>query len=84
MSRHNVVRRYKLFLRWAKGKGIIEKEEDEDRANTQVDVIKLLRECRQVITMIMENVYHRTLARPSGSAGRLPRVCLVSRAKGLY
>jgi hypothetical protein len=36
------------------------------------------------IIIMMENVYHRTLARPSGSAGRLPRVCLVSRAKGLY
>jgi hypothetical protein len=30
MSRHDALRRYEMFLRWAKGKGIIEKEEDGD------------------------------------------------------
>lgn len=30
MSRHDAVRRHEMFLRWAKGKGIIKTEEDPD------------------------------------------------------
>jgi hypothetical protein len=30
MARHDAVRRYEMFLRWAKGEGIVEKEESEE------------------------------------------------------
>lgn len=30
MSRHDAVRRYETFLRWAKGEGILERDEDKD------------------------------------------------------
>ena len=35
MSRHDAVRRHDMFLRWAKGKGIIENEEDGDNGEAE-------------------------------------------------
>ena len=35
MSRHDAVRRYEMFLRWAKGNGVIENEEDDDNGEAK-------------------------------------------------